>query len=501
MKQQFQRYLTCALIIALIVGYFPGMPAAQADPVESATSVVSPQYEVDSTGTVTATVYNIVPLETPHYYINGNFSGWSFEPMTAGSTVERDGVDMKVFYYTFTNAMLQAHNKDLEYKYAPENKWENDSLDSLNNAVSNGNSLVSVMDLTSAADTSPPGGSVQMDAVRTWGSHSESLNPKVQWTVDPQIEGVSVSGGLVSIAADVPQGTAITVKAQYQGITAAKSLTVLSGQVASPVIHPDGTVTFNNVSHTGPELYLVGSMNEWNAAGIAMTRSSGVFSRTLPLEAGAYEYKYLTASGSWEGSFTDPLNPQQRGGNSALYVPGLKVTSGSDMAKGTSMELTALQVSGTDGSTTSVIPVWTLDEPRAGITLSGSTLAVSADYDAVNYPIAAVTATSGSYTVHKKISVLDRMYTFNLHYYRTNGNYTGWDNWIWTENQGGREYAFTGQDTDGFATVSVPMAANSINAIQRQGNWVQQDVTHSNIRIASGEAADVWLVQGDSNIY
>lgn len=501
MKQQISRLWTCLMIAALIAVSFPGMPAVKADPAGSLTPIVSPRYDIDSSGTVTATVYKIVPLDTPQYYINGNFSGWNFTPMSAGLTVDQDGTAMKVFFYTFTNAMLQAHSNDLEYKFAPGNEWVNDSLDPLNSAVKGGNSLVSVLDLKSEADVSAPGGSVQVDALRTWGARSESLNQKVQWMIEPPVEGVSVSGGLVSITAAVPQGTAITVKALYQGITASKSLTVLSGEVASPVLQPDGSVTFNNVSHAGPQLYLVGAMNNWNSAGIEMTRSSGVFSKTLALEAGSYEYKFLTASGSWDGSFTDPLNPLQRGGNSVVHVPGLKVMSGGEMAKGTTLELTAQLVSGTDGSTSTVTPVWTLDEPQAGVTLNGNVLAVSSDYDAVNHPAISVTAASGSYTVHKTISVLDRMYTFNLHYYRAGENYTGWDNWIWMPNKNGKAYAFTGQDADGFATASVPVSESTISAIQRQGDWVQQDVTHNNIRVTSGLAADVWLVQGDSTIY
>ena len=93
-------------------------------------------------------------------------------------------------------------------------------------------------------------------------------------------------------------------------------------ELASPVDNGDGTVTFN-AKYTGDTLYLIGEMCNWSVADqIPMVKDTetGVFSVTIPLEEGRYEYKFKPNADNWNNSFRDPLNSEVAGDNSVVYV-------------------------------------------------------------------------------------------------------------------------------------------------------------------------------------
>lgn len=504
-KRRGLRFWSCALILSLILGLFPAAPAVHADSAHpDAATLTSPVFGLDEAGTVTATVYRVTDSNVTKQYINGNFSGWSFTAMTQGDQVSDQGVSKNTFYYTFTTAQLQAQGCSVEYKFMPEQSWDVSLVDPLNpSKTSGGNSLVSAMALSAASDTAAPGSTVQISAARKLADGtSKDLTDLAVWSSDTS--SVTVDKGRVTIPAGTASGTVVKISAAYEGLTLTKNLTVLSGEVKSPVINKeDGTVTFNNISSPGPEVYLAGQMNGWSSSAAKMTKKNGVYTVTLPLSAGTYEYKFVTVKADkTQDWFTDPLNSKSSNGNSVVYVPGIKITSDANIVKGKSLDLTALLVSGTDGSSSALTPTWELAEPKEGVTLSGSTLSVAANYSGGNK--VTVTATSGDYTASQTITVLDKMYTFNLHYYRDKQNYSGWDNWIWGPGVDGKAYAFTGTDTDGFATVSVTLPIDTISILPRLGGdaWTQKDAEHGNVQIPAGAtAADVWLVQNDNKAY
>ena len=78
------------------------------------------------------------------------------------------------------------------------------------------------------------------------------------------------------------------------------------------------TVTFR-YKGTGSKVYLAGSFNNWSKTANQMTKSGGVFSTTVTLDPGVYEYK-LIVDGEW---IHDPANALVGGydGNSVVIVP------------------------------------------------------------------------------------------------------------------------------------------------------------------------------------
>ncbi|NLK94615.1 MAG: hypothetical protein GX275_05445 [Clostridiales bacterium] len=96
---------------------------------------------------------------------------------------------------------------------------------------------------------------------------------------------------------------------------------VSSVTVVSPVDNKDGTVTFST-QYNGDTLYLIGSMVNWDVSKqIPMTKGeNNVFSVTIPLEKGSYQYKFKPKADSWSGAFADPNNTEYAGENSVVNV-------------------------------------------------------------------------------------------------------------------------------------------------------------------------------------
>ena len=96
-------------------------------------------------------------------------------------------------------------------------------------------------------------------------------------------------------------------------------LSLVSETMLSPVINGN-KVTFRYQGTTATSVYLAGSMNNWSSSANKLTKSGSIWSITLDLEPGIYEYKFV-ASSKW---VTDPANGLVGGydGNSIVIVPG-----------------------------------------------------------------------------------------------------------------------------------------------------------------------------------
>lgn len=62
-----------------------------------------------------------------------------------------------------------------------------------------------------------------------------------------------------------------------------------------------------------------------------------------------------------------------------------------------------------------------------------------------------------------------------LHYHREDGNYTGWDAWLWEEGGDGAAYAFEEEDGEMVATKEITPGITSVGFIVRTADW-QKDV-------------------------
>jgi pullulanase len=92
-----------------------------------------------------------------------------------------------------------------------------------------------------------------------------------------------------------------------------------------------------------------------------------------------------------------------------------------------------------------------------------------------------------------------------VHYFRQNGDYTGWNFWMWPNKPSsgaGAEYDVTGQDAFGkVADAQIPGTDTEVGIIARLNNWDAKDVSQDRFIQVSSSKAEVWLIQGDSNIY
>ena len=61
-----------------------------------------------------------------------------------------------------------------------------------------------------------------------------------------------------------------------------------------------------------------------------------------------------------------------------------------------------------------------------------------------------------------------------LHYSRPDGNYTGWNAWMWTLTKGGRDYAFSQVEKDRVATMVVDGYTTTVAGDDECTVWVNQ---------------------------
>ena len=63
--------------------------------------------------------------------------------------------------------------------------------------------------------------------------------------------------------------------------------------------------------------------------------------------------------------------------------------------------------------------------------------------------------------------------TLKLHYHRADGNYDGWDVWLWEEGGDGSAYAFSEEDGDMVATKTITPGTTSVGFIVRTADWTK----------------------------
>lgn len=92
-----------------------------------------------------------------------------------------------------------------------------------------------------------------------------------------------------------------------------------------------------------------------------------------------------------------------------------------------------------------------------------------------------------------------------VHYTRFDGDYAGWNLWLWPKGGNGASYEFTQDDAFGkVAKITVPGTAkvDEIGIIVRLGDWKSKDITQDRfIKEFKDGKTEIWLVQGDSAIY
>ena len=95
--------------------------------------------------------------------------------------------------------------------------------------------------------------------------------------------------------------------------------------------------------------------------------------------------------------------------------------------------------------------------------------------------------------------------TVTVHYHRFAGDYASWNLWMWPfqpASLGGAEYDFDGADSFGkVAHAQVPGANTQVGIIVRLGNFQDKDISQDRHVDTPNQHAEIWLIQGDANIY
>lgn len=99
----------------------------------------------------------------------------------------------------------------------------------------------------------------------------------------------------------------------------------------------------------------------------------------------------------------------------------------------------------------------------------------------------------------------DEKTTLIIHYYRYNEDYQGWNLWIWPVEPVGAEgkaYEFTSKDDFGVkAVVELPGKVTKVGIIVRKGNWEAKDVAVDRFISGISGSKEVWLIEGEEQIY
>ncbi|OAA31194.1 pullulanase [Kosmotoga arenicorallina S304] len=93
-----------------------------------------------------------------------------------------------------------------------------------------------------------------------------------------------------------------------------------------------------------------------------------------------------------------------------------------------------------------------------------------------------------------------------LHYHRYDGNYDGWNLWIWPhkpESLAGKSYEFDHEDDFGpFAIITFDEKWEELGFIVRLGEWEKKDVNADRfVKIPENGIAEIWVLEGEMDFY
>jgi pullulanase len=93
--------------------------------------------------------------------------------------------------------------------------------------------------------------------------------------------------------------------------------------------------------------------------------------------------------------------------------------------------------------------------------------------------------------------------TLTIHYHRPDGNYEGWNLWVWPESNDGAAYQF-GSTTDDFgktAVINLDTDKTTFGFIVRLNEWEAKDVDADRFFDSVGGNAEIWIKSGDATVY
>lgn len=279
--------------------------------------------------------------------------------------------------------------------------------------------------------------------------------------------------------------------------------------VKSPVVNDDKTVTFNleafGTYENAKEVSLRGTVpgTDWDN-GVNMTKTGKVFSYTTAvLNPGVYEYKYVI-DGEWK---KDPVNPEDKNGNSKLVVPGLE-SKALTVTEGSALELPdKLNLYKADGTEEQVSVTYKLKGKNDKVTLNENKLTVAKKSGIKEVKLV---ATAGSETSEITAKVVAEQYTYNIYFYDSNAAHmdvNAADVHMWEIGGSAIEpVSFTEKvklsDGNEWLKASITTDLKNIGMIPRsKGEWSWQTDNHTFNNTDANKTVDLYIVYGDKNTY
>jgi len=100
------------------------------------------------------------------------------------------------------------------------------------------------------------------------------------------------------------------------------------------------------------------------------------------------------------------------------------------------------------------------------------------------------------------LSILAASTDMIIHYHRYDGNYEGWDLWLWGPGLNGSAYEFDAEDDYGkVAHCSIEEDLDEVGFLVRLGNWAAKDVAQDRYVNTAEEVTEIWLLQGVKEIF
>ncbi len=282
----------------------------------------------------------------------------------------------------------------------------------------------------------------------------------------------------------------------------------------SPVVNGN-EVTFSYYAPLAKEVYLAGSMNEWNSSADLMEydAATGYWNKTLTLNKGTYQYKFV-ADGNW---FADPLNPETDFGNSVVTVTNrLETAIVSPLVEGKTVTFYYKDVNASEVLVAGSMTDWasgakamTKDEETGIFSLSMKLengeyqYKFIVDGNWINDP-ASTDRKDGN-----NVFVIDAPYAFSYHiYYYKEGLKNADDAALWLWNYGigaGSEYAFDETvelSGNTWLVADIELPYTDLGMIPKsKGSWSWQESDHIYYNTTEAASTDIYLVAEDDQVY
>lgn len=96
--------------------------------------------------------------------------------------------------------------------------------------------------------------------------------------------------------------------------------------------------------------------------------------------------------------------------------------------------------------------------------------------------------------------------TLEVHYIRYNGDYEGWNLWLWTDTQAGQSYSFAPCEDGVMAQIRLEQIddESQIGILVRKGDWEQKDIDEDrflDISQAKDGKLSLWIWQGENTLH